>query len=219
MEFIQVDQITKSYGQTHILKGINWSVPAQTQWSIQGASGSGKSTLLHLLAGLDRPNTGRISVAGKTLGELSDTQLAEYRNQKVGVIFQFHYLLPSLNGLENILLPSRLGTFDVEAIKKRATFFADKIGLRHCLNKFPYQMSGGEQQRINILRALSLSPQLILCDEPTGNLDSQNSHLVMGLIRELAQEFKSTLIVVTHDSTVAALFPNHGKMRDGQLLV
>ena len=219
MDLIEIERINKSYGPTQVLRSVNWKVRAGEQWVIRGASGSGKSTLIHIMAGLDTADSGIIKVDGKNLALLSDQELANYRNQKVGVVFQFHYLLPSLTGLENVFLPARLGQRDIEKLRPRTVELAKKLGITHCLPKYPFQMSGGEQQRVNVLRAISLSPQLLLCDEPTGNLDSQNSHMVIGLIRDLAVESGATLIVVTHDPAMASQFQNQAQMKDGMLLV
>lgn len=191
------------------------------EYLIRGASGSGKSTLLYLLGGLDRPTDGEVVVNQKNLVDLSDEELALYRNRYVGFVFQFHFLLPSMNCLDNILLPARLAGMDAKEtaeVKARALDLAKTLMVTHCLEKFPFELSGGEQQRINIIRALSLRPKLLLCDEPTGNLDSENSQKVIQLLRMLSREFKSTLVVVTHDPMIAESFSSQFLMKDGMLV-
>lgn len=218
MSLVQIKNVTKKYGNHFALKDLSLELGEEKQYAILGASGSGKSTLLYLLGGLDRADDGEVVVDGLSLSDLSDEDMAHYRNQSVGFIFQFHFLLPSMNCLKNILLPAEIGGHKVGPVKKRALALAEHLGITHCLNKFPYQLSGGEQQRVNIVRALSLKPKLLLCDEPTGNLDSENSKKVTLLLQKLATEFGSTLAVVTHDRSVAQHFENTFVLRDGQLI-
>lgn len=214
-DLIQVKNVTKMYGPSMALNGANIHFLEKEEYAIRGASGSGKSTLLYLLGGLDRPTSGEVIVNGSTLNDLSDEELALYRNRFVGFVFQFHFLLPSMTIWDNILLPSRLGLGQSSDLIDRINVLAHHLGVRHCLKKFPYELSGGEQQRINIIRALSLRPRLLLCDEPTGNLDSQNSARVIDLLRSLSKEYGATLIVVTHDLSVAETFANQLFMKDG----
>ena len=188
------------------------------QYAIVGSSGSGKSTLLYMMGGLERPDTGKVVIDGKNLATLGDGPLAKFRNKSVGFIFQFHFLLPSITNIKNILLPCEIGGGDMTRVKKMTQELAEYLDVAHCLKKFPYQLSGGEQQRINIIRALSMRPQLLLCDEPTGNLDSENSSKVTELLKKLAKEFGATLIVVTHDRAIANSFNNKFVMKDGRLL-
>lgn len=216
--FIQIKNVEKTFGNTKVLQGLSFNLKAGEQCAIQGASGSGKSTLLYLLGGLDRPTSGDVLVDGKSLLNLNDEQLAHYRNTSVGFVFQFHFLLPSMNCIDNILLPAKIGGVNIKEIKERVTQFAKRLGVEKCLKKYPFEISGGEQQRINIIRALSLSPKLLLCDEPTGNLDSKNSALVNELLIELANGLGSTLVVVTHDERVASSFERKIKIEDGQII-
>lgn len=218
MSLIQVNGLTKNFANVDVLKGIDLSFEEGEHYVIRGASGSGKSTLLYLLGGLDRPTNGSVEFQGVDLAKFDDDKLAKFRNQNVGFVFQFHFLLPNLNCLDNILLPSRIGGRKENKIKDNSLKLADYLGVSHCLSKFPFELSGGEQQRINIIRALSLGPKLLLCDEPTGNLDSENSKKVTALLKALAKEFNSTMIVVTHDDTVASQFNNVLHMKDGLLL-
>jgi lipoprotein-releasing system ATP-binding protein len=217
-DIIKIENVSKVYGKAHALNGVTINLKESEEYVIRGASGSGKSTLLYMIGGLDRPSTGTIIVNDNNLNKLSDEDLALYRNKYVGFVFQFHFLLPSMNSLDNMLLPARLcGELNNEIIK-RVKDLASLLKVEHCLKKYPYELSGGEQQRINIIRALSLRPKLLLCDEPTGNLDSQNSQVVIKLLRELSREFSSTLIVVTHDNVLAQSFKNQLQMKDGMFL-
>lgn len=215
---IKVENVKKFYKKSHALNGITLSMNEGEEYLIRGASGSGKSTLLYLLGGLDRPSEGKVIVNQKNLVDLSDEDLALYRNRYVGFVFQFHFLLSSMNCLDNILLPGRLGGVHSEEVVVRAKQLAKILNVEHCLEKFPFELSGGEQQRINIIRALSLKPKLLLCDEPTGNLDSENSQRVIQLLRSLAKEFHATLVVVTHDPQIAQSFSNQLLMKDGLLV-
>jgi lipoprotein-releasing system ATP-binding protein len=215
---IKIENVKKSYTKSQALRGVSITMNEGEEYLIRGASGSGKSTLLYLLGGLDRPSAGNVIVNQKNLVDLSDDELALYRNRYVGFVFQFHFLLSTMNCLDNILLPGRLGGIDSKEILERAKHLAKLLGVTHCLEKYPYELSGGEQQRVNIIRALSLKPKLLLCDEPTGNLDSENSQKVIQLIRTLAREFGSTLVVVTHDPQIAQSFSHQLVMKDGLLL-
>lgn len=220
-EIIKIENVKKFYKQSRALNGVTLSMNEGDEYLIRGASGSGKSTLLYLLGGLDRPDEGKVIVNQKNLVDLSDEELAIYRNRYIGFVFQFHFLLPSMNCLDNLLLPARLAGLsknETGEVKERVLALADTLGVNHCLAKFPYELSGGEQQRINIIRALSLRPKLLLCDEPTGNLDSENSQKVIQLLRSLAREFKATLVIVTHDPQIAQSFSNQILMKDGMLV-
>lgn len=215
---IVVKNLSKFYGEVEVLKNLSLEIPAQGQYVIRGASGSGKSTLLYLLGGLESCSSGSIAVGDKNLDLFNPEQLSSYRNQNVGFIFQFHFLLPSLNCLDNILLPGLIrGRKDLGEIKKKVQHLSKILNISDCLNKYPYQISGGQQQRVNILRALSTGPRLVLCDEPTGNLDTQNSKIVIDLIKNLVHEFKATLILVTHDDEVANFFDKTIYLKDGEI--
>ncbi len=214
---LECQNVTRSYGHFNALKGVSLTLERGSQYAIQGASGSGKSTLLYLLGGLDRASSGKIFYDGKELGRMSDRSLARYRNRVVGFVFQFHFLLPSMTCEDNILLPLRLGGLKPADYQKRLRELAERLGVMSCLPKHPYQLSGGEQQRINLIRAVLLRPALLLCDEPTGNLDSENSKLVTALLHELSQESQSTLVVVTHDLSVAQSFQNQIFLKDGMI--
>lgn len=217
---IRLSNVKKFYNKSRALNGVTLAMNEGEEYLIRGASGSGKSTLLYLLGGLDRPTEGEVVVNQKNLASLNDEELALYRNRYVGFVFQFHFLLPSMNCLDNLLLPARLAGFssaETQEVKERVLKLAENLQVTHCLQKFPFELSGGEQQRINIIRALSLKPKLLLCDEPTGNLDSENSQKVIQLLRTLAREFHATLVVVTHDPVIAESFNNQFLMKDGML--
>ncbi|MEC8624145.1 MAG: ABC transporter ATP-binding protein [Bdellovibrionota bacterium] len=215
MALVEISGVKKSFGKVNVLGGINLSLLEDREYVIQGASGSGKSTLLYLLGGLDKPSSGKIKINNMDLADFQDEELARYRNTFVGFVFQFHFLLSSLNCLDNALLPSKLGDFDEGSIKKRILELADFLGVDHCLQKNPFELSGGEQQRINIIRALSLKPKLLLCDEPTGSLDSENSEKVIGLLKKLSKEFGATLVLVTHNGEIASTFESIINIQDG----
>ena len=218
MSFVRIENVKKDFSGVEVLKGISFDLKKGKQYVVRGPSGSGKSTLFYLLGGLDRPSSGNIFIGEKNLYQMDDEELASFRNKFVGFVFQFHFLLPSMNCKDNILLPARIGNHPVKEVENFVLNNAEILGVGHCLKKFPYELSGGEQQRINIIRALSLRPNLILCDEPTGSLDSKNSQLVVSLLKELAGKYQSTLVVVTHDDQVAGQFPNHFELNDGQLI-
>ena len=216
--FIQLQGVTKEYGQTRVLRGLDLEIAKGELVAIRGASGSGKSTLLYLLGGLERPNHGNVIISGQSLVGLDDETLANYRNNSVGFIFQFHFLLPSLNALGNILLPARIAGKLTPEVEKRALELCHILGVGDKMKAWPHELSGGEQQRVNIVRALSLNPPLLLCDEPTGNLDSKNSEKVTQLLKDLALNMGTTLLVVTHDDKVASAFGRKIVIEDGQII-
>lgn len=215
MSFIQIENVKKNFGKVFALNGVSVDLQAGEQYAIQGASGSGKSTLLYLLGGLDRPSEGSIHIEGKDLSTFNDDQLAKYRNSQVGFVFQFHFLLPSMNCMDNILLPAKIGGVSQSSLGGEIENLAERLKITHCLKKYPFELSGGEQQRVNIIRALSLKPKILLCDEPTGNLDSENSMNVAQILKSLAKDFGSTLVVVSHDISIANQFDHQLFMSDG----
>lgn len=221
MDIIKVKNLKKIYGKSAALRGVNFHFKKGEHYSIVGASGSGKSTLLYLIGGLEKPTEGEVLIRESSLNQLNEEQLAHFRNRELGFIFQFHFLLPGMTAKENILLPLQLNQkskIESKEVHQRVQLLANRLKVQHLLNKFPYELSGGEQQRINIIRALSLAPKILLCDEPTGNLDSQNSWNVVATLKELAHEFQSTLILVTHDNEIARSFTSQLKMQDGLLV-
>ena len=218
MSFIRLEQVEKSFGKTRVLRGLNISIEQKELVAIRGAFGSGKSTLLYLLGGLDQPTSGKVIIDNKNLSTMGDEALAHFRNESVGFVFQFHFLLPSMTCRENILLPARIGGRSLKQVEVDTTKLADVLGVQHCMDKYPFEISGGEQQRMNIIRALSLRPKILLCDEPTGNLDSKNSEKVATLLKNLSADFGATLLVVTHDDKVASFFPRKIVIEDGQII-
>jgi len=219
MTIINVVDVKRNYGDQWAVNGVNLSLKKGDHLAIKGASGSGKSTLLYMLGGLERPSHGSIQIDGIDLVRSNDQALANFRNQKVGFVFQFHFLLSTLSALDNILMPVRIAGLKEKKYRAVIDQYAERLGVQNCLKKFPFQLSGGEQQRISIMRALILSPPVLLCDEPTGNLDSVNSANVIDLLKELSKASGSTLVIVTHDDAVAQKFFLQMQMQDGKLLV
>jgi lipoprotein-releasing system ATP-binding protein len=215
---IQLEDLHKSYGQTKVLKGITANIAPGDFITIKGASGAGKSTLLHLIAGLDQPDRGQILFEGKSLNKLPKKGLNKWRNEEVGLVFQFHNLLPELTALENVQIPRWIGGNDKSEAEKAALELIAKLGIQGRGNHYPNELSGGEQQRVAIARALVNNPALLLADEPTGNLDSANADAVHELLVRLNQDFGQTLIVVTHNEKLAALGTKQWTMADGTLI-
>lgn len=214
---IEVKELHKSYGTTKVLKGVNGRISKGDFITIVGASGAGKSTLLHLVAGLDSYNSGSISFGGLLLGNLSKKELNDYRNNHVGLVFQFHNLLPELTALENITLPRWISGKMDDSAERKANELLQLLGIEHRAHHLPNEMSGGEQQRVAIARALINEPALLLADEPTGNLDSANAAAVHELLLKLNQELGQTIVVVTHNKELAALGATKWSMTDGKL--
>lgn len=190
-------------GETRIeaLKDVSFQIKKKENLSIVGPSGSGKTTLLSLLAGLDRPSEGKIKINGTSLGDLSEQELTTFRGQNIGIVFQQFHLMPHLTALENVSLPLEIA--GVDQVRERACEFLQFVGLEQRLNHFPNQLSGGENQRVAIARASVLRPQLLLADEPSGNLDTQTGSKIMDLLFQIAQESQMTLVLVTHDLNLA----------------
>ena len=218
MNEIVVENVFKNYGQVDVLKNINFSLDRGQKCVIRGASGSGKSTLLYLMGGLDQPSSGSIKIGNIEINKLSDKKLSLFRNTEVGFVFQFHFLLSSMNCLDNILLPAKIGGMNNKEVKNHVSNLAERLGVTHCLKKLPSEISGGEQQRVNIIRAVSLRPKVLLCDEPTGNLDSKNSEIVIELLKEISSSLASTLVLVTHDEHIASSFERKITIEDGQII-
>ncbi len=213
---IRAAKVAKNYGQLQILKGLDFEVAAGEAVCILGASGAGKSTFLHILGTLDRPTSGSVYYHHEDLFAKSDQELSGFRSQRLGFVFQFHHLLSEFTALENVMMPGRIAGLPVNECRTRGLELLDYLGLAHRLTHYPSEMSGGEQQRVAIARALFRKPQLLLADEPTGNLDSENSLKIQDLFFQLKKEMGLTLVVVTHDTRFAARFPRSIKMNDGQ---
>jgi lipoprotein-releasing system ATP-binding protein len=213
---IRAFKIEKSYGDLHILRGLDFEVVAGEAVCILGASGAGKSTFLHILGTLDRPTRGTVSYEGEDLFRKSDNELSAFRSRKLGFVFQFHHLLSEFSALENVMIPGRIAGLNTVDCRQRAKALLEYLGLAHRLTHYPSELSGGEQQRVAIARSLFHKPQLLLADEPTGNLDSENSLRIQDLFFQLKEEMGLTLVVVTHDNQFAARFPRSVRMADGQ---
>lgn len=220
---LRASKIEKTFSQDasrgnsdlQILRGLDFEIHRGEAVCISGGSGAGKSTFLHILGTLDRPTKGQVFFNGENLFEQSDEQLARFRNEKIGFVFQFHHLLPEFTALENVMMPGRLAHRSAADCKSRAESLLVQFGLSDRLKHFPTELSGGEQQRVAIARALFNAPQLLLADEPTGNLDSKNGRAIQDLFFQLREEHQLTLIVVTHDQQFASRFPRQLKMADG----
>ena len=200
-----------------VLRGVDVELRRGDFLALRGASGAGKSTLLHLLGGLDAPNQGEIRLAGRNLTGLSRRELARLRNEEVGFIFQAYYLLPELDALENVCLPARMARRPADQAAARGQELLRRVGLQERMEHKPYELSGGEQQRVAIARALINEPDLVLADEPTGNLDSHTGQEIIDLLCGLRDEKQTTLIIATHDSKLAARAPRVVELVDGQV--
>lgn len=212
---IKTRGIFKSYGAIHVLKDINLDIDSGEIIGITGASGAGKTTLLQILGTLDRPDKGEMEIAGQNVFSLNDNALADFRNQHIGFVFQFHHLLPEFTSLENVCLPGFIGKKPRKQVEKRAAELLDFLQMSHRLDHKPNQLSGGEQQRIAIARALINTPKLILADEPSGNLDSENTKELHKLFFALRQEFKQTFVIVTHNIELANMCDRKLVLKDG----
>ena len=212
---LEASGIEKSYGTLKVLKGVDLSVKQAEVVSIVGASGAGKSTLLHMLGTLDRPDKGKISIKGQDVFSQSPKDLASFRNRHIGFVFQFHNLLPEFSALENVMIPGLLSGRNEVEIKRRGEQLLLELGLRDRIHHKPSELSGGEQQRTAVARALINSPDLILADEPSGNLDSKNAKELHELFFNLREKMGQTFIIVTHNQEFANMADRKLEMRDG----
>ncbi len=215
---IDISGVSKRFDgkkQVTALDSVNLHIRKGEMVSLMGPSGSGKSTLLNLIGGLDRPSSGAITLDGAVLGGLSDDALTKLRRDKIGFIFQFFNLLPTLNCLENVSLPLHLRGWPTAKISERANELLSLVGLNKRLDHLPEELSGGERQRVAIARALSVYPPILLADEPTGNLDSSTGAEILGLIRDLHSRFETTVLIVTHDKGVADSCGRRIALKDG----
>lgn len=214
---LKAENLNKSYDHLQILKGIQFEVKQGEMVSIVGSSGAGKTTLLQVLGTLDKPDSGTVLIDGVNPFTLSSSSLAAFRNQNIGFIFQFHQLLPEFTAVENIALPAMIKGLSLKDAKRDAYRLLEGLGLELRAEHKPNELSGGEQQRVAALRALINKPKIILADEPTGNLDSQNSFDLYALFKQLREQFGQTFIIVTHNHELADLADRKLIMRDGML--
>ena len=210
--------ITRKYGQLEVLKGVDIEVNKGEMVSIVGSSGAGKSTLLHILGTLDRPDSGSIWLNDQSVDELRGEKLAAFRNQHIGFVFQFHHLLPEFSALENISIPGWIADTAKKEVAQRAMELLSLLGLADRAEHKPNQLSGGEQQRVAVARALINQPDIIFADEPTGNLDSANAKELHQLFGTLRDRFNQTFLIVTHNEELAALSDRTLHMRDGVIV-
>lgn len=219
---VVVEDLKKSFihmgNRLEVLRGIDLTIEQGEVLSIVGASGAGKSTLLHCIGTLDLPTSGRLWLGGEELTKLSGHKLATVRNRMIGFVFQFHHLLPEFTALENVMMPGLIGNRSRSEMKKRAGELLEIVGLSHRETHRPGELSGGEQQRVAVARALALSPRLLLADEPTGNLDSSTGDAVHDLFFQINREYGTTVVVVTHNPGFAQRMPRVVQMSDGRIV-
>ena len=210
--------IWKQYGPVSVLKGVSLEVSRGELVSIVGPSGAGKSTLLYIVSSLEKADKGQVFFEGNDITQLSETDLAHYRNQKIGFVFQFHHLLPEFTAIENVSIPGWIAKVPSKQIQQKAQELLDFMGLSDKMDKKPHSLSGGEQQRVAVARALLNSPALIFADEPTGNLDSENANALHQLFIRLRNEMNQSFLIVTHNESLAAMSNRSLTMKDGKFL-
>lgn len=212
---LKAEGIRKSYGSLKVLKGVNLTVQAGEVVVIVGASGAGKSTLLHILGTLDTPESGIVQIKGKDVFQQSSTALAQFRNRHIGFVFQFHNLLPEFSALENIMIPGLIAGRDEKELKTKAAELMLKLGIQERMDHKPSEMSGGEQQRTAVARALVNSPDIVFADEPSGNLDSKNAAELHQLFFQLRKDLGCTFVIVTHNLEFAGMADRKIEIKDG----
>lgn len=219
---IELKNINKIYGRrvkTQVLYDINMSIEEGSFNSIIGASGSGKTTLLNILGTLDKPTSGEVYIQSRRIDKMSKRALASLRNRNIGFVFQFHYLLPEFNVIENVLMPHTINKFfHGRKTRERAEMFLDLVGLSSLKKNKVYDLSGGQQQRVAIARALMNKPKIILADEPTGNLDSNSSESIYNVFRDINDKFKTTFVIITHDDRIAKKTDRIIHIKDGRII-
>jgi len=215
---LQATGIEKNYGELHILKGVDLQISAAEIISIVGSSGAGKTTLLQILGTLDTPTKGKLFIEGKNPFELNEKALAHFRNQRLGFVFQFHQLLPEFTAQENIAIPAMIGGKNQTDALKAALHLLDRFGLAKRAQHKPEALSGGEQQRIAVARALINDPALVFADEPSGNLDTENANALHELFFQLREEMKQSFVIVTHNDEFAQMADRSLQMKDGQFV-
>lgn len=215
---IKASEIYKRFSTVEALSGVSLEVAKGEIVAIVGASGAGKSTLLQILGTLMPADSGSVQIAGTDVGTLSERQLAAFRNKHIGFVFQFHHLLPEFTAVENVMMPALIGGMDKGEAAKRAAELLDMVGLANRVSHKPVEMSGGEQQRVAIARALVCRPSVVLADEPTGNLDSTNRDEIQRLLMDVRERFDQTILMVTHDMSLAESVDRKIVMSDGRVL-
>lgn len=218
LTMLKANQIHKSYGELHVLKGVDLEIQSSEIVSIVGSSGAGKSTLPHILGTLDKADRGEIWMNEKKISQMKGEELASFRNEEIGFIFQFHNLLPEFTALENIQIPAFIKGARPEESKKKAAYLAEMLGISGRLDHKPAALSGGEQQRVAVARALINNPQVVFADEPSGNLDSTNAKLLHELFFTLRRELKQAFVIVTHNEELAEMADRKVVMQDGLIL-
>lgn len=212
---IKAEHITKSFGSLQVLKGISFEAAAAEVVCITGTSGAGKTTFLQILGSLARPTSGQVWINDTSLFTLSKNDLAQFRNRRIGFVYQFHHLLPEFTALENVCIPGFIAKDPTDHVRKHAAELLDFLGLKERMDHKPSQMSGGEQQRVAVARALINNPAVVLADEPSGNLDTHNKEELHKLFFRLRDAFGQTFVIVTHDLSLAAMSDRSLTMRDG----
>lgn len=215
---IEIRHVEKSYGSLHVLKDINLTIENSKVVTIVGPSGAGKTTLLHVVGTLDRPDKGEVVMDGQILTSLTDNQLSEFRNRHIGFVYQFHHLLPEFTAAENVALPAMIAGKSRKEALVHATELLDFMKLKDRVGHKPGELSGGEQQRVAVARALMNNPELILADEPSGNLDTENARKLHQLFFDLRDQFHQTFIIVTHNEELAALADRKIILQDGKVI-
>jgi lipoprotein-releasing system ATP-binding protein len=215
---LKAENITRKFGDVQVLKGVDISIESGEIVGIVGSSGAGKSTLLHILGTLDRPDSGRIWLNNLETGTLSPKKLAAFRNRQIGFIFQFHHLLPEFDALENVCIPGWIAGTPKKQVGERAEYLLNILGLSGRMNHKPQELSGGEQQRVAVARALINQPSIVFADEPTGNLDSKNARELHQLFVQLNKETGTSFLIVTHNEELAALCGRTLHMKDGMMV-
>ena len=215
---LSAKDIHKKYGPVEVLKGVDITINSGEIVSIVGPSGSGKSTLLHILGTLDKPDRGEVFLKNDNISRLQGNRLANFRNKHIGFVFQFHHLLPEFSALENVCIPGWLTSRNKNEVKQKAERLLKILGLSHRLENKPNQLSGGEQQRLAVARALINKPDIVFADEPTGNLDTVNAKELHQLFFDLRKEFNQTFLIVTHNEELAQLSDRTLTMKDGKII-
>ena len=219
---LKAENISKSFKKNNasklqILKDVSLTIESKKITMIVGASGAGKSTLLHILSGLDKPDTGNVFIKDTNIFKLNDEKLSKFRNQNIGFIFQFHHLLPEFSALENVAIAKMINGLSLNEASEESKGLLEAVGLSDRMDHKPAELSGGEQQRVAVARALANNPDIIFADEPTGNLDSKNSNMIHELFVDLQKKFDLTFLIVTHNKELVALGDFVLEMKDGQI--